>query len=57
MKTMDIKEFSKLTGFPLTACYELVKRSDFPSRKVGKSWRILKSEVDQWLINYFNEEK
>jgi len=54
-KTISIKEFSKLSGFPQHTCYQLVKRDDFPARKIGKSWRILKSEVDKWLLNYFKE--
>lgn len=36
--------------------YVLVRSKDFPAIKIGRQWRILKHELDEWLIKRYNNK-
>ncbi|MDF2787997.1 MAG: Helix-turn-helix domain [Neobacillus sp.] len=56
---MDIKEKVFLTidetasylGLPKTTIYELTKGKEFPAKKLGKSWRVHRQNLDLWCAN------
>jgi len=52
--TMTIEEVSDLTGFKLNQCYQLMKVEDIPAKKIGKEWKILRSQFPGWFENYMN---
>lgn len=48
---MTPKEFSKEYGIGWNKTYQLVHRNDFPKIKNGNRILIIRSQVDQWIIN------
>lgn len=52
---MTIEETAEYLGLAKGTVYVLVQRYDFPAVKLGKSWRIVTSELNQWLIRRANE--
>lgn len=36
--------------------YVLVRSKEFPAIKIGRQWRILKHELDEWLIKRYNNK-
>ena len=48
---MTVKEFSKEYGIGWNKTYRLVHRNDFPKIKNGNRILIIRSQVDQWIIN------
>lgn len=53
---LSIKQTSEYMNLPVSKVYELVKAKSFPAIKIGKSWRILKDKLDQWLISQLEEK-
>jgi len=54
--TMTIEEVSELTGFKLNQCYQLMKVGDIPAKKIGKEWKILRSQFPIWFEQYMKGE-
>lgn len=50
-KTMSVKDFCVEYGIGQNKAYELVNAQDFPMIKCGKKIIILRSKVDEWMIN------
>lgn len=50
-KTMSVKEFCKEYGIGQNKAYELVNIKDFPKFWCGRRIVILRSKVDEWMIN------
>lgn len=45
-----VPETAQYLNIPVSKIYELVRAKDFPALKLGKSWRIHKERLDQWLL-------
>ena len=54
---LTVPETAKYLSLPVSKVYELVKGKDFPAIKIGKSWRILKDNLDQWLLKQLEEKQ
>ncbi len=54
--TMSFQEAREYLGYPEKLMYEVVKRSDFPSYKEGKYWRIHRRKLDEWLDSKVEEK-
>lgn len=50
-KTMSVKEFCKEYGIGQNKAYELVNIKGFPMIRCGVKIIILRSKVDEWMIN------
>lgn len=53
---MNVPELSKVLGLSLSKAYELVRRPDFPSVKVGKRWIIPVDALKGWLDRQAEEK-
>ena len=50
MQLLTVKETADYLRLPLTKTYELVRIKDFPAVKIGKSWRVMRDKLDEWLL-------
>lgn len=46
---LTVIDMAKLLKISRSKAYELTKEKDFPTIKIGKSIRIMKSELYKWL--------
>jgi excisionase family DNA binding protein len=46
---LDINQMCKLIGIGLTTGYKLIRSEAIPSKKIGRSYRILKTSVAQYM--------
>lgn len=53
---LTVPETAQYMRVPLSKIYELVHVKDFPAIKIGKSWRIIKDKLDQWLLDRLAEK-
>ena len=52
-KTIDlinIEELQKILDIGKPTAYNLVRRKDFPSVKIGREHRIMKDKLPDWII-------
>lgn len=54
--TMTIDEVSQLTGLKLNQCYQLMKVKNVPAKKIGKEWKVLRSDFPMWFEQYMKGE-
>jgi len=52
--TYTVMELKDVLGLGRDATYKLVRRSDFPKIKVGKSFIIPKDALYEWIIKNTN---
>ena len=48
-KLLTLSELSTYLGIGKTKTYQLVRRRDFPSLKLGGEYRILSNKLAEWL--------
>lgn len=48
-RVYTVKEISEILGISRSAAYELVKKDEFKSVRIGATIRISKSSFDAWL--------
>ena len=46
---LTFKEAEKYLKIPRSTLYKLLQEGRLPARKVGRHWRFVKSELDEWL--------
>lgn len=46
---LTFKEAEKYLKVPRSTLYKLLQEGRLPARKVGRHWRFVKSELDDWL--------
>lgn len=46
---LSVEEIAKHLGISKETVYRWVERSRIPAHKVGKQWRFLVSEVNEWV--------
>ena len=51
---LTVMEMAKFLKISRTKAYNIIKQKGFPSIKIDKSIRIIKSELVNWLINSKN---
>lgn len=49
--TLTVSEIAMILRIGKASAYKLVKEPGFPSIKIGKKIRVLKSQFWQWLAN------
>lgn len=50
-KTMSVKEFCIEYGIGLNNAYELVNSKGFPMIRYGRKIIIIRSKIDEWMMN------
>lgn len=51
-KTMTVKQFCKEYGLGTNKAYQIVNIKGFPKIKLGRKIIIIRSKVDEWLIDH-----
>jgi excisionase family DNA binding protein len=46
---LTFKEAEKYLKIPRSTLYKLLQEGRVPARKVGRHWRFVKKELDEWL--------
>ncbi|MGM9987704.1 MAG: helix-turn-helix domain-containing protein [Bacillaceae bacterium] len=49
---LTAKEISEILKISKPTAYELMNRSDFPLKKIGRCKRVLRDEFFEWLSNF-----
>jgi excisionase family DNA binding protein len=47
---LTAKEVGELLRLPKSTVYELARRGVLPAHRVGRAWRFVRQEVEQWLL-------
>ncbi|PKM60257.1 MAG: excisionase [Firmicutes bacterium HGW-Firmicutes-4] len=55
--TINVKELSKQLGVSIPTAYELTRRSDFPTLKIGRRIVIPVEAFQLWLISSSQQNK
>ena len=48
-RVLTVAEVAVYLKVPRSTVYKLVNQEQIPGRKVGKHWRFMRDEVDDWL--------
>lgn len=46
---ISVKEISNVLGIGLNQAYELVKKDDFPSFRIGQKYLVPKDKFEEWI--------
>lgn len=55
-KILTPKQLSEYLGCSLNTAYELCRKRDFPSFKVGRKIMISEEELQKWIIKQTNKK-
>jgi excisionase family DNA binding protein len=47
---MTAGEVADLIRMPLSAVYELARRGLIPGHRIGRRWRFIQREIEEWLL-------
>ena len=53
--TLTVKETSILLGVSLPVAYQLTRRADFPTIRIGRKVLISRAGLEQWIIKQSGE--
>ena len=48
---LSVEEIANHLGISKETIYRWLERGRIPAHKVGKQWRFLASEVNEWVLN------
>ena len=55
-KFITVKEFAEIYGIGINSAYSIARINGFPKIKVGNRIYIVKSKLDDWVINNIGNE-
>lgn len=47
---MTTAEVAELIRIPASTVYELARRGVLPGHRVGRAWRFVRGEIEEWLL-------
>ena len=47
---MIAAEVAQLMRLPSSTVYDLARRGVMPGHRVGRAWRFVRSELEEWLL-------
>ncbi len=47
---MTAGEVPDLLRLPLSTIYELARRGQVPGHRIGRTWRFVRREIEEWLL-------
>jgi excisionase family DNA binding protein len=50
LDVMTTAEVAELIRIPTSTVYELARRGVLPGHRVGRAWRFVRAEVEEWLL-------
>lgn len=53
---MTVPQTAAYLNIPMSKVYELARSKSFPAVKLGKNWRILKDQLQPWLLTQIGKK-
>jgi excisionase family DNA binding protein len=50
LDVMTTPEVAELIRLPTSTVYDLARRGVLPGHRVGRAWRFVRSEIEDWLL-------
>lgn len=50
LDVMTTSEVAELIRLPTSTVYDLARRGVLPGHRVGRAWRFVRSEIEEWLL-------
>jgi excisionase family DNA binding protein len=47
---MTAGEVAELVRIPVSTVYELARRGRIPGHRIGRTWRFVRREIEEWLL-------
>ncbi len=47
---LTAREVAELLHLPTSTVYDLARRGLIPAHRVGRAWRFVRQEIEQWLL-------
>jgi excisionase family DNA binding protein len=47
---LTAREVADFLRLPLSTVYDLARRGVLPGHRVGRAWRFVRQEIEQWLL-------
>lgn len=47
---LTAKQVAELLHIPKSTVYDLARRGVLPAHRVGRAWRFVRQEIEQWLL-------
>ncbi len=47
---MTAGEVAELVKIPRSTVYDLARRGLIPAHRIGRAWRFVRQEIEQWLL-------
>lgn len=47
---MTAGEVAELVRIPVSTVYELARRGQIPGHRIGRTWRFVRREIEEWLL-------
>ena len=47
---MTAAEVAELLRIPVSTVYELARRGRIPGHRIGRTWRFVRREIEEWLL-------
>lgn len=47
---MTAGEVAELVRIPVSTVYELARRERIPGHRIGRTWRFVPPEIEEWLL-------
>ncbi len=48
---MTAAEVADLVKIPRSTVYDLARRGLLPGHRIGRSWRFVRQEIEEWLLS------
>lgn len=46
---MTATEVAELVRLPVSTVYDLARRGLIPAHRIGRAWRLIRQEIEEWL--------
>ncbi len=47
---LTAREVAELLHLPTSTVYDLARRGLIPAHRIGRAWRFVRQEIEQWLL-------
>ena len=47
---LTVAEVADLVRLPRSTVYELARRGSIPAHRIGRAWRLIRQEIEEWLL-------
>ena len=47
---LTARDVAELLRIPVSTVYDLARRGVLPAHRVGRAWRFVRQEIEEWLL-------